>query len=94
VPKVQSFDKNMTEVQIKSGRVAKQDRKGQFEVSESEAKFLRKSGAFTLVGAGMATTGVPGFVCPDCGRENVIRDHCGRCGWSESTDNAQPVDNV
>ena len=86
MPKVLSFDRNMTEVQIKSGRVAQQSKDGTFTVSESEAKFLKKSGAFTLVGMGLAATKtVVGFRCNACGFLAAFKDHCGRCGATELT---------
>lgn len=85
VPKVQAFDRNMTEAQIHSGRIAQQDKKGQFSVSESEAKFLIKSGAFTRVGTGMASTPHKGYRCqnPECRHLAMFRDHCGRCGGTD-----------
>lgn len=66
------------EVQVNRGPVRKR-KNGAIEVTESEAKVLRASGDFGTVGTHFQ--GVDGHECPQCGRMNVFKDSCGRCGW-------------
>ena len=70
----------MKEATIRDGRVIRQEKDGTHHVSEAEAKFLIKSGAFVRVGTSLGTAQATGFRCQDCGFLAAIRDHCGRCG--------------
>lgn len=54
---------------------------GTFHLDERTGKTLVKSGDFFQVGVSFRQA--HGHLCPDCGRENVFRDSCGGCGWSE-----------
>jgi hypothetical protein len=52
---------------------------GTFHVDEATGRTLVKSGDFAMVGINFRSAS-QSFECPDCGRENVIKDSCG-CGW-------------
>ena len=65
------------ELTVNSGRVIPRD-KGVFHATEHEAKILRQTGDFATVGTNFQ--GVKGYECLDCGRMNVFRDKCGKCG--------------
>lgn len=54
---------------------------GTFHVDEATGQRLKKSGDFAQVGINFRGT-AQSFNCPECGRENVIKDSCG-CGWHE-----------
>ena len=51
---------------------------GTFHVDEATGKSMLKSGIFTQVGVNFQNA--RGHLCKDCGRVNVFRNRCGRCG--------------
>jgi predicted RNA-binding Zn-ribbon protein involved in translation (DUF1610 family) len=54
---------------------------GTFHLDEATGKTLVKSGDFAQVGINFQK--VSGHACPECGRMNIFRDSCGRCGWHQ-----------
>ena len=76
--KLLASDRGVHEVTVNQGKVVKQT-KGVFEVHGADAAILKSSGDFAVVGTNFQQTN--SFKCPTCGRENLIKDHCGRCGW-------------
>jgi len=76
--KLLASDRGVHEITVNQGKVVKQH-KGTFEVHGADAAVLRSSGDFAVVGTNFQSSNC--FPCPECGRENLIRDHCGRCGW-------------
>lgn len=84
MPRLFGSDKNMTEIQVEGGPVIPQQKDGTFHVSERDAAFLKKHGAFGVAGVGIGTvTTVRGFRCRNCGFLAAFRDHCGRCGGTD-----------
>jgi hypothetical protein len=77
--RVLSSDKHMVEMSVNEGAPRKIDKDGTFHVPEHLGKILAKSGDFAQVGVNFRSAS-QSFECPDCGRENVIKDSCG-CGW-------------
>ena len=76
--KVVSETPGMKDFTIEGGRPITKDKDGHFTVSDQLGKSLRKSGEFMVVGTTFRTA--KGFVCKDCGRVNVFKDKCGKCG--------------
>lgn len=79
--KLVASDNGVKEVQIAEGPIARRQKDGTFNVPDDVGKWLRTSGDFAV--AGLNFQGVHGHFCPECGRENVFRDSCGRCGWQD-----------
>ena len=80
--KLLASDRGVHEVTVNEGKVVKQ-KKGVFEVHGADAKVLRQSGDFAVVGTNFQ--GTKGFRCADCNRVNVFRDRCGKCGSTNLT---------
>lgn len=78
MPKLLASSESIHEVQVNSGPVRTRV-KGAIEVTNKEARVLTASGDFAVVGTNFQ--GTEGHVCPECGRTNVFKDSCGRCGW-------------
>ena len=76
--KLLASDRGVHEVTVNQGKVVKQT-KGVFEVHGADAAILKSSGDFAVVGINFHASN--SFKSPTCGRENLIKDHCGRCGW-------------
>ena len=76
--KLLASDRGVEEVQVNQKKAIKRD-KGVFEVHGADAAVLRSSGDFAVVGINFQQSN--SFKCPQCGRENLIKDHCGRCNW-------------
>ena len=76
--KLLASDRGIHELQVNQGKVIKRD-KGTFEVSGPDAHILRASGDFAVVGTNFQSAN--DFECPECHRRNLIKDHCGKCGW-------------
>ena len=68
----------MRDFTINSGKVISKARDGKFHVPDGLGKSLVKSGEFMATGTTFRTA--QGFVCLDCGRVNVFKDRCGKCG--------------
>jgi hypothetical protein len=81
--KVVSETPGMRDFTINSGRAIKKGRDGKFHVPDSLGKSLIKSGEFMVSGTTFQTA--QGYRCDECGRVNVFKDHCGRCGCTTST---------
>ena len=79
--RVLSSDKMMDGVNVEGGKEHLLQKDGTFLVDEVTGKQMIRSGMFTQVGTNFRQA--RGFECPSCGRENVIRDSCGGCGWHE-----------
>ena len=77
--KLLASDRGVHEVTVNSGKVLKRE-KGVFEVHGADAAVLRSSGDFAVVGINFQQS--TSYPCPVCSRKNLIKDHCGRCGWS------------
>ena len=77
--KLLASDRGVEQVTVNEGRVLNRD-KGVFEVHGADAAVLRSSGDFAVVGINFQKT--TSYPCPVCKRENLIKDSCGRCGWS------------
>lgn len=77
---------NMRDFTVNNGKVIRPQRDGKFHVNDSLGKALVKSGEFTV--SGVTFEGAKGYRCQDCGRVNVFRDHCGKCGGT----NLEPED--
>jgi hypothetical protein len=80
--KLLASDRGVHEITVNEGRVVKRD-KGVFNVGTLEAKVLKQSGDFAVVGTNFQ--GTKGFRCGDCNRVNVFRDRCGKCGSTKLT---------
>ena len=77
--KLLASDRGVEEIQVNQKKAVKRD-KGVFEVHGADAAVLRSSGDFAVVGINFQKT--TSYPCPVCTRENLIRDHCGRCDWT------------
>lgn len=78
--KVLASDKNLVQLEMNGAVLDRKD--GTFHVSDQLGKSMVKSGEFAATGTTFRH--VTGYVCPNCGRENVIKDSCGGCGWHET----------
>ena len=76
--KVVSETPGMKDFTIEGGKPITQDKDGRFNVSDQLGKNLVKSGEFMVVGTTFRTA--KGFKCLDCGRVNVFKAQCGKCG--------------
>ena len=76
--KLLASDRGVEEVQVNQKKAIKRER-GVFEAHGADAAVLRSSGDFAVVGINFQQSN--SFKCPQCGRENLIKDHCGRCNW-------------
>ena len=76
--KVVSETPGMKDFTIEGGKPITKDQHGHFNVSDSLGKSLTKSGEFMAVGTTFSTC--KGFKCLDCGRVNVFKAQCGKCG--------------
>jgi len=76
--KIVSETPGMRDFQINGGKAIRKGRDGKFHVPDSLGKSLVKSGEFMV--SGTTFRNVNGYRCLDCGRVNVFKDHCGRCG--------------
>jgi len=76
--KVVSETPGMKDFTIEGGTPITKSRDGKFHVSDRLGKSLVKSGEFMATGTTFRTA--RGFVCKDCGRVNVFKDRCGKCG--------------
>jgi hypothetical protein len=74
----------MTGISINEGKEHLLHKDGTFHVDERTGFVLTKSGDFAQVGITFRTMAQV-FECPQCKRENIIKDSCGRCGWSCTT---------
>ena len=82
MPKLIAHSKGLKEVTINEGRkVLKRGKTGTFDVSDTAASAMVKSGEFSVLGVSLGTIATKGYDCPTCGRTNVFIDSCGRCGW-------------
>ena len=68
----------MRDFTVNDGKVISKARDGRFHVSDSLGKSLVRSGEFMVTGT--TFRGIKGYLCNDCGRVNVFKDHCGKCG--------------
>lgn len=75
--KLISQSPTMRDFTVNNGKVIRKDREGRFNVPDSLARSLVKSGEFTVAGINLRSA--RGYRCLDCGRVNVFRDHCGKC---------------
>ena len=71
----------LKEATINDSRYAYRRREdGKFHVRNDEnAKLMVASGHFTV--ATINFQSAKGYECPECHRENLLADRCGRCGW-------------
>jgi hypothetical protein len=76
--KVVSETPGMRDFTINDGKVISKAKDGKFHVPDSLGKSLVRSGEFMATGT--TFRGIRGHVCNDCGRVNVFKDKCGKCG--------------
>lgn len=71
----------LKECQVNDSRYAyRRQPDGKFHVRNDEnAKLMVASGHFTVETINFQ--GARSYPCPICGRENLLADSCGRCGW-------------
>jgi hypothetical protein len=79
--KLIASDNQMRQMTVNGGKVYKRGADGTFTVPDSIGISLKKGSEFGVVGTNFRST--RGWRCVSCGRVNVIRDHCGRCGGTE-----------
>ena len=68
----------LQEITVNDGPVVKRHRDGTFHVPDDLGKSMVKSGEWGV--AGLNFQHISGFECQDCGRVNVFREKCGKCG--------------
>ena len=76
--KLLASDRQLKELTINDGPVIPRSKDATFSVDDATGKSMVKSSEWAQVGTNFR--GVKGFVCLDCKRVNVLRDHCGKCG--------------
>lgn len=70
-------DRMLNEITVNDGPVVKRNKDGTFHVPDQLGKSMVRSGEWGV--AGLNFQHIKGFICNDCGRVNVFRDHCGKC---------------
>jgi hypothetical protein len=71
-------DPKCNAIQVDDGPDIKRHKDGTFHVPDSLGKQIKRGGEFGVIG--ITFQSARGFVCKDCGRVNVFKDHCGKCG--------------
>jgi hypothetical protein len=76
--RILASDRKLVEMTANDGPIHKRAKDGTFHVDDRLGRSMVKSSEWAEVGTNFQ--GTQGFVCTDCGRVSVIRDHCGKCG--------------
>ena len=75
-------DSGLEQVRVTDGGpIVERHKDGTFHVPEDVGKWLKTSGDFAQVGASLATMTAKSYPCPNCGRDNLLVESCGKCGW-------------
>jgi hypothetical protein len=78
--KLLASSNGVKELTVNEGKVIARQKDGTFHVDGAQARLLKASGDFALVGTNFQ--GTQGYRCQDCGFHSVYRDHCGKCDGS------------
>ncbi len=77
-----SSSNDIREITVNEGPVIKRGKDATFDVPDSIGRGMKRGSEFAVVGTTLRTV-AQRFECPNCKRDNVIKDSCGGCGWHE-----------
>ena len=76
-------DSQLKAITVNDGPEIKRSKDATFHVDDVTGRSIAKSSEFAVVGTNFRTA--RGFVCQSCGRINVFRERCGKCGSTDLT---------